>query len=211
MRKSIFSMLAIMAISAFVITGCNRPPSGTETTEKPSKMTDSDLETRIKARLGEDAQLRAADLGVKADVDRKEVKLSGTVGSEALRTRAVEIARGSYPGVIITDKIDVKPAELSRAEYTDERASEERTRAKERGETIGQSTEDAWVHSKIVAKMIGNSATPSRNINVDVDNGVVTLRGTVETAEAKIEAERISKETDGVKRVNNQIKVAKKS
>jgi hyperosmotically inducible protein len=210
MRKSILTMLAITAISALVISGCNQPPSGTETTEKP-KMTDSDLEGRIKARLNEDPQLRAADLGVKCDVDRNEVRLSGTVGSEALRTRAVEIARDARPGIMITDKIDVKPTELSRADYTDERASEERMRAKERGETIGQSTEDAWVHSKIVAKMIGNSATPSRNINVDVDNGVVTLRGTVESAEAKTEAGRVAKDTDGVKRVNNLIKVGRKS
>jgi osmotically-inducible protein OsmY len=92
--------------------------------------------------------------------------------------------------------------------YSEEQAKEERERAKANKETVGQSLEDAWIHTKIVAKLIGDSNTPERKINVDVVDGAVTLRGTVETAEAKSEAERISKETDGVKKVTNQLKVA---
>ncbi len=92
--------------------------------------------------------------------------------------------------------------------YSEEQAREERERAKANKETIGQSLEDAWIHTKIVAKLIGDADTPERKINVDVVDGAVTLRGTVDTAEAKSEAERISKETDGVKKVTNQLKVA---
>lgn len=91
--------------------------------------------------------------------------------------------------------------------YTEEQAREEREKAKANKETIGQSLEDAWIHTKIVAKLIGNSATPERKINVDVVEGAVTLRGEVDTAEAKAEAERVAKETDGVKKVTNQLKV----
>jgi osmotically-inducible protein OsmY len=36
----------------------------------------------------------------------------------------------------------------------------------------------------------------------------MTLRGTVDTAEARAEAERIAKETDGVRKVVNQLKVS---
>ena len=42
---------------------------------------------------------------------------------------------------------------------------------------------------------------------MDVKNNVVTLRGTVETAEQKTEAGQIAKSTEGVKSVNNQLKV----
>jgi osmotically-inducible protein OsmY len=91
--------------------------------------------------------------------------------------------------------------------YTEEQAKEERERAKANKETVGQSLEDAWIHTKIVAKLIGNTATPERKINVDVVDGAVTLRGTVDTAEAKTEAERAAKDTDGVKKVTNQLKV----
>lgn len=92
--------------------------------------------------------------------------------------------------------------------YTEEQARQERERAKANKETIGETLDDAWIHTKIVAKLIGDTKTPERKINVDVVNGVVTLRGTVDTAEAKTEAERTAKETEGVKKVNNQLKVA---
>ena len=91
--------------------------------------------------------------------------------------------------------------------YTEEQAKEERARAKQNKETIGDSLEDAWIHTKIVAKLIANSKTPERKINVDVVKNAVTLRGTVDSAEEKAEAERIAKETEGVTKVTNQLKV----
>jgi len=95
--------------------------------------------------------------------------------------------------------------------YSDEQAREERARAKENKETIGDTLDDAWIHTKIVAKLIADSKTPERTINVDVVNNVVTLRGTVESAEAKAEAERIAKETEGVQKVTNQLKIVASS
>ncbi len=91
--------------------------------------------------------------------------------------------------------------------YTEEQARTEREKAKANKETIGQSFEDAWIHAKIVAKLIGDTQTPERKINVDVVDAAVTLRGTVDTVEAKGEAGRVAKETDGVKKVTNQLKV----
>ena len=92
--------------------------------------------------------------------------------------------------------------------YTQEQAREERARAKGNKETIGDTLDDAWIHAKIVAKLIGDSQTPERKINVDVVNNEVTLRGTVDTPAAKSEAERVAKETDGVKKVTNQLTVS---
>src|SRR5688572_27907686 len=44
-------------------------------------------------------------------------------------------------------------------------------------------------------------------INVDSADGVVTLKGKVESAEAKKKAEQIAKQVDGVKSVKNQLTV----
>lgn len=99
------------------------------------------------------------------------------------------------------------PAPTATPKYSEEQARDERARARENKETIGDTLEDAWIHTKIVAQLLGNSQTPERKINVDVVNNEVTLRGTVDTAEAKAEAERIAKTTDGVKKVVNQLKV----
>jgi hyperosmotically inducible periplasmic protein len=144
---------------------------------------------------------------VDANVNRNEITLSGTVGSESLRTKALELAKSEHAGLLVTTKIDVKPGEISRTAYTKERAREERSIAKGRGETIGDSLDDAWIHTRMVAQLIGNSATPEQKINVDVKNNVVTLRGTVETAEQKTEAEQVAKSAEGVKSVNNRLKV----
>jgi osmotically-inducible protein OsmY len=100
-----------------------------------------------------------------------------------------------------------EPTATPTPRYTEEQAREERERAKANKETIGQTLEDAWVHTKVVAKLIGDTQTPERKINVDVVDGAVTLRGQVDTAEGKTEAERLAKETDGVKKVVNQLKV----
>lgn len=46
-----------------------------------------------------------------------------------------------------------------------------------------------------------------RQINVDTNDGVVTLKGMVDTAQQKQEAEPIARETEGVTRVMNQLTV----
>ncbi len=98
--------------------------------------------------------------------------------------------------------------EQTRGNYSERQAQEEREKAKANQETIGDTLDDAWIHTKIVAKLITNSTTPERKINVDVVKNVVTLRGTVDTAEEKAAAEKIAKDTDGVTKVVNQLKVA---
>jgi osmotically-inducible protein OsmY len=205
-----FLGLTLLGVS-LSLNGCTTADSREATSGPTSKaqMTNSELEEKIKARFKTDAQLNAANLSVDANVNRNEITLSGTVGSESLRTKAIELAKSAHAGLIVTTKIDVKPGEISRTAYTIERAREERDIAKGRGETIGDSLDDAWIHTKIVAQLIGNSATPERKINVDVTNNVVTLRGTVETAEQKTEAEQIAKNTESVKSVNNQLKVGR--
>ncbi len=67
------------------------------------------LEKAVRARFDSDERVKAANLKVNADVTKNEVTLSGTVDSEALRARAVELAKSAHVGVIVTDKITVKP------------------------------------------------------------------------------------------------------
>jgi osmotically-inducible protein OsmY len=174
------------------------------------RMSESDLENTIRARLHDDELLKGADLNVTANADRNEVTLSGVVETRVMRDRAIELARTTHSGVAVNDRIEIRQRELSRSEYTEENASEERERARERGETIGDSLGDAWIHTMIVASLIGDRDLPQPKIRVDVKNNVVTLRGVVESAEQKIEAERVAKETEGVKRVVNQLKVERR-
>jgi hypothetical protein len=75
-----------------------------------AKMSDSDLEKAVKAKLTSDEQLRNANLKVDANADKNEVTISGTVKSQAERNKAIDLAKGAHSGVTVNDKIDVKPA-----------------------------------------------------------------------------------------------------
>jgi hyperosmotically inducible periplasmic protein len=194
-------LLTLSILGILALSGCSR--SGTSAAG-PSN---ADLEQAIKTKMAAEPELAGA-LSVSVAVDNSEVTLSGTVPSESLREEAIQIAKSSRDGLIVIDKIDVKPRELSRSEYTADMAREAREKAKAIGETVGDSIDDAWIYTKVMAKLIGNSETPARKIDVDVVNKVVTLRGHVDNAAAKEEAERVARETEGVERVRNLLKVA---
>ena len=208
MKKLILNSVLVV-VATLLVAACDTATTRDTASSAKPKLSDSELETKIKTSINTDSQLKAADLSVKADADDNEATISGTVGTEALRTKAVALAKEAHPGIILTDRIVVKPVELTRADYTEDMARSTRDKAKTAGEKIGSSLDDAWIHTKIVAKLIGSSTTSERKINVDVVDNIVTLRGAVPTQDQRTEAERIAKETEGVKRVVNQLKVVR--
>jgi osmotically-inducible protein OsmY len=208
MKKLIFTLL-ILAISSLGFMACeNRAGDERRMTDSANQMSNAELERRIKSRLDADDQLRAANLKVNADEDKKVATLSGMVESEALRNKAIDLARHAQPELRIQDQIEITPTEISRNDYTEQMAREEWAKAKQLGGKVGNWLGDAWIHGKIVAKLIANSKSSQRTVSVDVHNNVVTLRGTVRDAEQKTETERIAKETEGVQWVDNQLKVS---
>ncbi|MGE0882641.1 MAG: BON domain-containing protein [Blastocatellales bacterium] len=206
MTKIIFARVLLIVLT-MGMAACDSNLTSTAGDASQPGMTDSELESAIKTSLETDFNLKTAGIDVDADAEKKTVTLSGKVDSQVLRTRAIELARAVNTDLVITDKIDVVPDLSSRTAYTEEMAIKAREKAREAGEKIGDSLDDAWIHTKIVAKLIGNSGIAERKINVDVVNNVVTLRGTVETAKQKREAETVAKETDGVKSVKNLLKI----
>ena len=215
MRVMLFLSM-VLAVSCLALAGCETEPVSTGSgTASSGRMTNADLESSVRAKLDSDSKVKQADLSVTADADRNEVSLSGTVESADVRTRAIELAKSAKDGLVVNDKIVVKAEGVksdgtpSLGDYTKDKARAARDEAARLGEKIGDSLEDAWIHTKIVSKLVSDPDTPQRKINVDVVDNVVTLRGTVDSAQQKADAERIAKETDGVKRVNNLLKVAK--
>ena len=190
-----------LAIGVTLTVGCNRE-SGQAAGE-----TDSAMQQRIASRINADAELNSAHLSVDADAAQNKATISGTVDSEELQTRALDLARNADPGVIIDNRIDVVHHEMTRAEYSEELAQQEREKAKAGLEKIGNTLDDAWIHSKVVGKLVLDPLVTERHINVDVENNVVTLRGTVDSAMEKAEAEEIAKQTDGVKAVIDHLKI----
>ena len=90
-------------------------------------------------------------------------------------------------------------------ERSDREAREEARRS---GRTIGTGASDAWLWVKTRFDLAAVDDLRDSTINVDVDNAVVTLTGTVASAAQKTRAEQSAKSVEGVKSVRNQLKVA---
>jgi hyperosmotically inducible protein len=67
--------------------------------------------------------------------------------------------------------------------------------------------DDAVTATRVTSRLTADPDTDKHEIDVDVLNDVVTLRGIVETEAERDEAERIAAETRGVARVRNLIEL----
>lgn len=95
----------------------------------------------------------------------------------------------------------------TREEY--ERDKERYNReARESGRTVGSGLNDGWLWVKARFDLAAADDLRDSTINVDVDNAVVTLTGTVASAAQKARAEAVAKAVEGVKSVKNQLKVS---
>jgi|SRR5882672_6035518 len=95
----------------------------------------------------------------------------------------------------------------TRAEYEKNKQSYVQE-AKNLGRKIGTGLDDGWLWTKTRFDLAAADDLRDSTINVDVENGIVTLSGTVATAEQKAKAEKIAKAVEGVKGVKNLLKVA---
>ena len=176
--------------------------------------------------------------GSNIDVDVKNgvVTLQGTVPSEAARARALAVAKANDGVKNVVDQLKIAPARGTnmagkannagdKAERAADRAGDKAERAGEKAERAGEkaadktasatrntgrAVDDGWIKSKIYAQYMTdwNTVLDDSNIDVDVENNVVTLSGTVKSAEAKAKAVATAKATDGVKSVRDNLKVA---
>ncbi|MFH1350057.1 MAG: BON domain-containing protein [Pseudomonadota bacterium] len=77
------------------------------------------------------------------------------------------------------------------------------------GRTTGEVIDDATITTKVKTKIFGDSVLKGFAISVETFQGEVTLTGGVRTQEEKDRAERIARDTVGVRKVYNLIKITK--
>ncbi len=97
-------------------------------------------------------------------------------------------------------------------EITREDYDKDKTRysddAKAVGSTIGSGAEDGWLWTKTKTALATTADLRDSTIDVDVDNSIVTLRGTVATKAEMEKAVKVAQEVKDVKSVKNMLKVA---
>ena len=95
---------------------------------------------------------------------------------------------------------------ISKEEYEKNRSEYEKNKGT--SESVGQSLEDSWLWFKTKSALATTSDLRDSTINVDVANGVITLKGTVATAAEKSKAKQVADGIEGKKSVVDQLKVA---
>ncbi len=94
--------------------------------------------------------------------------------------------------------------DMTREEYDRNRADYE----KDRGDSkIGTGANDSWLWFKTRASLATADDLRDSTINVDVENGVITLRGTVASAAQKTAAEKVANGIEGKTSVRNLLQV----
>lgn len=95
---------------------------------------------------------------------------------------------------------------ISKEEYEKGRADYE----KDKGTSvIGTGASDSWIWFKTRSALATTADLRESTINVDVTNDVITLKGTVGTAEQKKKAVEVAKGIDGQKGVKDELMVQK--
>lgn len=73
--------------------------------------------------------------------------------------------------------------------------------------TVGEYVDDATITTKIKAKFAEAKTVGATSINVQTLNGEVILSGFAKNSTEKVDAERLARDTNGVKAVRNEIVV----
>ncbi|HEU4478544.1 MAG TPA: BON domain-containing protein [Pyrinomonadaceae bacterium] len=98
-------------------------------------------------------------------------------------------------------------ANISREEYERDKDSFAED-ARRLGRSIGTGANDGWLWTKTRAVLATTDDLRDSTINIDVDNAVVLLSGTVATQAQKTKAAQVAKGVEGVKRVDNELVVS---
>ena len=130
---------------------------------------------------------------IDVDVENGTATISGTVENSVERDLAEQIALGVEGVNKVNNQLKLDPKFEAKA------SSEP---------NMAQRFEDATLAATVKSKLLWNSNTEGLDINVDAENGKVTLNGSAQTPQAKELAGRLAANTDGVREVSNLLSVS---
>lgn len=194
---------------------------------------DPGITTAVKSKLAADDTVKAYQI----DVDTAEgvVTLTGVVEHDAAKQRAVQLARETDGVTSVNDRLTVDPyattgartreagsdaaaATSGAGESASDKAGDAADKigeaARATGEAVGQAARDAapvvadaGITAAVKTRLLADPDVSGLRIDVDTRDKVVTLSGNVKTAAQIAEAEKIARDTSGVVRVVNNLRV----
>jgi len=188
MHKTIGPLLAAVALIAAgcapALIGAGAAGGYKAATDKRTVGTmidDATLSARVKTALVRDDEVAARRIDV--DVVEGRVILTGAVESEAEAERAAAVARRTAGPAPVVNQLTVG------------------------GRSIGRAVDDTVLGTRIKAALMKAPGIRSWNVDVDVNDGVVTLTGVVGSAAQRERVVAIARDAEGTRRVVNNLTV----
>jgi hyperosmotically inducible periplasmic protein len=75
------------------------------------------------------------------------------------------------------------------------------------GQSIGENVDDKVITGTVKSRLVAERTKSLTSVDVDTNQGVVYLKGTVATPEQRAEAERIARTVNGVRQVVNNLTI----
>lgn len=189
-------------------------------------VSDSTITTKVKSKLAADT--RTSAIKIEVETANGVVTLTGAVPTAAEKETAGAIAKATEDVKSVTNNLVVQPGVTNAdkaAAATDAAADKVAGAAGAAADKVagaagaaadkaagaaaatGAAAGDALILSKIKSKLV---AAGIIGTNVDVTKGAVVLKGEVDNAQEKTQAEQLAKATEDVKSVKNQLTIKKK-
>lgn len=191
------------------LSACRSEPEPVQTSMPSVERSDTWITTSVQAKYYADDTVRAGEIDV--STNDGVVTLSGTVQDEAAKQQAVQLAQQVEGVSRVDDQLQIGTA----AAATQAQEPSQQARGPEADEQQPTGTagtegrvEAGWITTKIQAQYFMNPEVKPWNIDVTTtSDGTVTLSGEVEAEADRTEAARIARETEGVKSVNNRLRL----
>ncbi len=184
------------------------PPSEAKAVEA----SDEAIEKSVEAALAKEPVLKGSAIGVQS-VNKGTVLLAGKAKNPAAQLRAIETAQSVRGVRAVRSEIESRDAKADARIWRELSATRDATRDKTAVESKGAKAapvggRDAEMRGQIQKALDTRKELRRADITVDVKNGVARLTGTVPSEAEKKAAVTIAKRTDGVRSVENQLKVS---
>jgi osmotically-inducible protein OsmY len=215
MRSAIGTFVCVAAMIAAAPHPTTAAPQTTTTTTASSSKADKTIDAKITRRINADPTLKKHH--VKVSVDDGVAKLSGTVRTDAERERAERLAMAAG-ATRVENKIEVEPnakgttgtiERKSRegAEKSKEGAEKAWDKTKEGANKAGAEVTDGWITTNLKTRFMSDETLRASDIHVTTDNHVVTLTGSVPSADARAKAVATASKISGVTRVVDNLRI----
>lgn len=190
-----------------------RPVARTDGTERDfgTFVSDATITAQVKSKLLWNTNTEGLEIDV--DTMNGKVRLTGTADTAAARDLAARLASNTQGVIAVDNKLTIDPnravarrTDADRPVAANERAADAAQRAEARTEQAvadaDEQVEDGWITTKVKSTLLFSRSVDGLDIDVDTKEGVVALKGSVDSDLERQAAVELARDIRGVRRVD---------